>query len=137
MYAGFWGLKIINESQANLSSLGARISVSPIHKLKLILYSFLTAYFLQVIIDLILLFYLNVVLKIDFGNEIGRVILLTLTGSLAGMSVGTLIGALPLKNENAKISIFVMISMLLSFLSGLMYLDIKYIIANKLPSSII
>lgn len=133
LYAGFWGIKIVNESQANLSSLGARISVSKVHKAKLILSSFLAAYLLQLIIMTIVLAYIMLVLKIDFGTELFRVGLLTAIGSLAGMSYGTLIGTIPLKKADTKITIFTVVAMFLSFLSGLMAVEVKYVIAENLP----
>ena len=36
MYGGFWGLRVVGDVQANLSAVGARINLVPVHKLKLL-----------------------------------------------------------------------------------------------------
>lgn len=133
LFASFWGLKIINESQANLSDKGMRLSVSPVHKLKVIVYSLLSGLALHFLITIIVLLYLTFVLSVDFASQFGYILLLCLFGSLAGITFGALIGSIPVKKENLKVGIVVMASNFLSFLSGLMYAPMKYIISEKLP----
>lgn len=133
LYGGTFGVNAVIETEANLSKKGARVSVSPIHKFKLLLASFLAAIVIHYSEVLILLGYLTFVLKIDLGNQILPVLLLTFVGSLAGTSLGTLIGVSNKKSENMKMSILISITMLFSFLAGMMVLQIKYIIANKIP----
>ncbi|MFA5603372.1 MAG: ABC transporter permease [Bacilli bacterium] len=133
LYGGTFGVNAVIETEANLSKKGSRVSVSPIHKFKLLLASFLAAIVIHYSEVLILLGYLTFVLKIDLGNQILPVLLLTFVGSLAGTSLGTLIGVSNKKSENMKMSILISITMLFSFLAGMMVLQIKYIIANKIP----
>ena len=133
MYAGFWGIKTVNESEANLSAQGARLSIAPVHKLKVFLYSLSAAFVIQYIEILLILAYLVYGLGIDFGNQIGHIMLLCLVGCFAGLAFGSMVGAMTTKSENVKISILTSISMALSFLAGMMGSGIKYIIDDKLP----
>lgn len=133
MYAGFWGIKTVNESEANLSGQGARLCLSPVHKLKAFIYSILAAFLIQFIELLIILAYLILGLKVDFGDQIGYILLLCFIGSFTGIIFGSMISALTTKNENLKSGIMISVSMILSFLSGMMVMDMKYIIADKFP----
>jgi ABC-2 type transport system permease protein len=133
MYAGFWGIKTVNESEANLSSQGARLSISPVHKLKAFLYSLSAAFIIQYIELLIILAYMVFILGIDFGNQIGYIMLLCFVGCFAGISFGSMVGSMFSKDENTKIAILISVSMILSFLSGMMFLDMKYIISENVP----
>lgn len=133
MYAGFFGISAVNESEANLSVRGARINVSPTHKLKSLIANILAGWVIQYTELLILLGYLLFVLHVDFGNQIWYILLLILFGSLAGISAGILFGAWSKKDEDSKITIFVSLSMVLSFLAGMMIVTMKYIISEAFP----
>lgn len=78
MYAGFWGVKTINETEANISEKGARLNISPAHKLKVLICSLLVALIIQYIECLLVLAYLVFILGVDFGSQIGYIMLLTL-----------------------------------------------------------
>lgn len=133
LYGGSFGINAINEVEANLSKRAARLSVSPIHKLKTLVASLLAGFIIQYAEVLILLAYLMFVLGIDFGNQTSYIILLTLFGSLAGITMGMLIGACNKKSENTKTGILISYTMVCSFLAGMMILDMKYIIAKNAP----
>ena len=133
MYAGFWGIKTVNELEANLSGQGIRLCLSPVHKLKAFLYSLLAAFLINFIEILIVLGYLVYGLKIAFGNQINYIILLCFIGSFTGIIFGAMISAITTKSENFKTGLMIAISMFLSFLSGMMVMDMKYIIADKFP----
>ncbi len=133
LYGGFFGMNAVQETEANLSKKGARLSVSPTHKLKALLVSLLVGFIIQYAEVLILLAYLIFALGVDFGNQTIYIIILTFFGSIAGMSLGTLIGACNKKSEQIKTGILLTITMTCSFLSGMMILDMKYIIAKNVP----
>ena len=69
-------------------------------------------------------------LNIDFGSHILLCILLSILGSLAGLSIGLLVSVLFKTNENTKVGIIIAISMVCSFLSGMMGITMKYIVDN-------
>lgn len=133
LYGGFFGINAVNEVEANLSKRAARVSVAPTHKLKTLVASLLAGFIIQYAEVLILLAYLIFVLGIDFGNQTLYIIILTLFGSLAGTTLGTLIGSSNRKSEGTKTGILVSITMACSFLAGMMILDMKYIIAKNVP----
>lgn len=133
VYGGFWGCKTINESEANLSYHGARLVVSPVHKLKVLIASLLAAFTVQYLEVIVLLLYLMFIIGIDFGNQTLFIFILSLFGCLAGIALGSLVGASNKKSENFKTGLLSSISMFMSFLSGMMYIDMKMIVANNLP----
>ncbi len=133
IYGGFFGVNAINETEANLSKRGARINVAPTHKIKVLLASLLVALVVHYAEVLIVMGYLMFILGIEFGSQIGYILLLALVGSLAGISLGAVVGAASKKSEDAKAGILVSVTMLCSFLSGMMMAQMKYIISQKVP----
>lgn len=133
LYGGFFGLYTINEVEANLSKKGARVTVAPVKKTTVILSSLLVSLFVQYIEVLILISYLTLILGIDFGNQLGNILLLSLFGCLAGISMGILIGVSSKKSENLKMGILISSTMFCSFLSGMMMMQMKYIIEKNVP----
>lgn len=132
-YGGFFGSREITDIQANLSACAARINVAPVHKLKTFLYSASASILIQFTEMLILMLYLYFALHVDFGTKTGYILLTVFIGSVAGVSFGAFISALVKKNESLKIAILVGVTMLGSFLSGMMFGDMKYIVAKNVP----
>lgn len=128
LYGSMLSMYIINYILPNMNSVGKRISVSGIKKSSLLISSLISSYIVQVVGIFILFIYTIFVLKVDYGNNIDKVILLMLTGSFAGLSLGVLVSSLIKTNENAKTGILVGITMLMCFMSGMMGITMKYII---------
>lgn len=133
MYGGFWGLRVTTMVEANLSRQGTRINMVPLSKYKVLFSGMASAFIFQYATMLLLLCYLVFGLHVEFGSQVGYIALLMAIGSLAGISMGNLIGNGLRKEENTKISIVTMISMLMSFLSGMMIIDIKYYLTTYFP----
>lgn len=132
-YGAFFGLKEVIDIQADLTKRAARLNVAPIHKLK-VLTSGLCAGFLVLIAEVMLLMsYLVFVLKIDFGDQIGYILLTCVVGCAAGITFGALISALVKKGEGVKTAILIASTMTASFLAGMMFDKMKYIIAQNVP----
>lgn len=133
LYGAMLGMYAINNSLANMSTKGMRVSVSPLKKTKLLLSSILASYTTQ-LIGLALLFLFTIfVIKVDYGDNIGLILLLSIIGSLSGLSFGVMIGTVFKTSENAKIGIIIAFTMLGSFLSGMMGVSMKYIIDKNVP----
>lgn len=128
LYGSMLSMYIINYILPNMNSVGKRISVSGIKKLSLLISSLISSYIVQIVGIFILFIYTIFVLKVDYGSNIDKVILLMLTGSFAGLSLGVLVSSLIKTNENAKTGILVGITMLMCFMSGMMGITMKYII---------
>lgn len=133
LYGGFFGMKEVTDIQANISQRAARVNVAPVHKLKIFLVSMSSSLLVHFTELLILLAYLRFGLNIDFGAKTGFVLLTTFAGSVLGVSFGAFVSALVAKGEGIKVAIMLAVSMTGSFLAGMMYQDIKYIVAQKAP----
>lgn len=133
LYGGFISLNIIQKVQANQSDLGARNAVSPFSKTKMLLISFLISYSIDFVILMIMMGYITFILSIDFGTYTGYILLCIAVGILAGNSLGTLIGVSIVKKEHTKIAILTSVTLFLSMLSGMMFIQMKYFIDTYLP----
>jgi len=132
-YGCFWGMREITDIQADLSSLAARINTAPVHKMKAFIYSLCASLLIHLVEMAILLSFLRFVLNVDFGSRTGYVILTVILGSIAGLSFGAFVSALVKKSEGFKIGIMIGATMIGSFLAGMMYQNMKYIVAKKVP----
>jgi len=133
LYGGFSGVKEITDIQGDLSKRAARINMAPVHKMKMFIYSLCAAFLIQYAEILIVLGYLHFALKIDFGNQLSYILLLCFVGCSTGISLGTMIGAFIKKSEGLKIGVLIGITMIGSFLSGMMYANIKYLVDKSMP----
>ncbi len=132
-YGSLLGNQEIMVIQANISPSAARVNVAPVHKLRAFIASSSASLLIHLVEMLMLLAYLFFALKVDFGSKIGYTLLTMLVGSVAGLSFGAFISAIVKKSEGVKIAILFTTTMFCSFLSGMMYQDMKYIIAQKAP----
>jgi ABC-2 type transport system permease protein len=133
IFAANWGLDEVVNIQADLSERGARVSVSPINKMKLFLCN-LAAAFTDHMGSLILLFiYMYYVIKVDFGNNLLYLMLICLLGSLCGLALGGTVGIWVKKKAEIKEAILTMIILGGGFLSGMMVGGMQYLIAEKCP----
>lgn len=133
LYGGILGMVAINQNLANMSSNGKRVAISPISKMKLIFSSALASYVTQLIGIILLFVYTILVLKVDYGNHFLQVILLSLAGCFAGLSMGIAVSSLIKQGENVKTGIIISITMMGCFLSGMMGITMKYIIDKNIP----
>lgn len=132
--ASFCGLRTTSQIEANLSRQGTRIGVSPISKLITVLSGILSAFIIQFIIMMVLMAYLVFGLGIDFGSQTGYILLLIAIGCFTGVGLGNFAGnVLKFKKEDTKISFLSSFSLVLSFFSGMMIIDIKYWMQSNLP----
>lgn len=133
LYGGFFGLKEITDIQGDLSRRAARINMAPVHKMKVFLSGLSAAFLIQFTEILILLGYLYFALKVDFGNQLPYILLLSFVGCATGVSLGTMVSALVKKNEGIKVAILITTSMIGSFLAGMQYANMKYIVEKNVP----
>ena len=144
LYGGIIAMTALNNNLANMSSKGKRVSIAPVKKTKVILGSLISSYIIQTIGMILLFLFTIFVIKVDYGDNLGLIILLALVGILAGLSLGMFVGVILKNNESTKVGIIIAITMLGSFLSGMMGITMKYVIdsnvsiLNKLnPASMI
>lgn len=133
LYGAMLSMFIINYQLPNMNSTGKRISASPINKSKQLISSLLATYIVQIIGLLLLFLFTIFILKVDYGKNLLYVIITSLCGAFAGLSLGVATSTLFKTNENAKTGIIIAITMLFCFLSGMMGITMKYIIDKNIP----
>lgn len=133
LYGSMLSMYVLNYSQANISSVGKRISVSSSKKSNLLLSGFLASYVVQLVGIFILLFVTLFLFRVDFGNNLIYVFILSLFGSLAGLTLGIAVSSIGNISEVTKNGILISIIMFCCFLSGMMGVKMKYIIDKNVP----
>lgn len=133
LYGGILGMVAVNQNLANMTNQGKRVSVSPIKKAKLLISSLLAGYIAQLVGLALLFIYTVFVLKVDYGNNVGLIILLSMVGSFAGLSMGVAVASVIKASDNAKSGILISITMLGCFFSGMMGVTMKYVIDKNVP----
>ena len=133
MYGGIIGAVAISWILANMTNIGKRTSVSPSSKLSMILSSCIASYIVQIIGIAILFAFTIFALKVDYGDKLPQIILLSSIGCLAGLSLGLAVSTTVKSGEGAKVGIILAITMTGSFLSGMMGVTMKYIIDKNVP----
>ena len=130
----FLGVRSSLDSQANLSALGARRSITPTHKLKLILIDMTVLFIIHFINILVLNLYLIKVLGISLGDKYRRASDRGLSwGSMIGVSLGIAFGCLSKLSTDMKLGLTVAITLIPGFLAGLMFGNMKNIIELHCP----
>lgn len=132
MFAAFSSVEKISKMQANTSSLGIRRSLSPNHKMVMVLSEYLALWIVQFFVEIIALVYMTV-LGVDFGDKYPAIALTLFVGSGIGLSMGVITGSLRGLGEKAKIGITTTISMLLSILADLCVGGIKDLVEHHFP----
>lgn len=133
LYGGILGMTAMNQCLANMSHNGKRVSVAPISKAKLILSSACSSYLMQLIGLLLLFLYTIFVIHVDYGSNLPLIVLLSLVGSFAGLSLGIFVASIFKSNENTKVGVMISFTMLGCVLAGMMGITMKYVIDKNIP----
>lgn len=129
----YLAIKECCESQANLSALGARRCITPTHKLKLIMNSFLILVLIQYFNVMVLTGIVQFVFHIDLGGNAGGIMLINLLGSMISISLGIMLGSISKLSLGMKMSFGVLFTLFPGFLAGLMFGDMKNLIEQHCP----
>ena len=127
LYGGMLGMVAMGYA------LQPRVAVSPLPKGRVVLGGVLAGYFIQLIGLALLFAYTVLALGVDYGTNLPRIILLALSGSLAGLSIGVAVAALVRAGETVKTGIIISVSMLGCFFAGMMGITMKYVIDSHIP----
>lgn len=119
--------------QANQSLVGARISVVPVSRFRMIFSGFLTSFILQFGNVLITFAYIKFVLKMYMGNDVAKILLVCLVGSTFGVALGILIASVGKIGNIAKSMILTGVSLFSSFLAGLMNEKMRGMVEQTCP----
>ncbi len=132
LFGCYLGKSNAKDIQANLSSIAARRCVSASKKITLVFadsLAALTIHFLEIVI---VYFYL-LLIGVDIGKQPLLFFLTCFFGSMIGILLGQFVGVAVRGSENAKEGICTSVSLALSFLSGLMFANIKDIVEKNAP----
>jgi|SRR5690554_2578882 len=132
-FGGYWGIALVNDIQADQSPLASRVNITPTHKLKLILLYTLAAITIHFLGNLVLIAYLKYVLKIEFAHNTILIVLTSFIGTISGIALGAFLSSIIKGSPAKKEGLITTISLTLSFLSGLMIVDVKYLISKNVP----
>lgn len=133
LFAASLGHREMTDMQANQSTKGARICISPAKRYKLLLGSFAAALTFQAIADAILMLYLVYALDVDFGSRLGYVVLTLVVSSINGLFLGSTISAFVKGADDKKESIISAVTLASCFFAGLMFNVMKYVVATYIP----
>lgn len=132
-YGVFAGIEAVNLSQANQSYLGARINITPIKKSTLLISGMIVGLLFNIASNILLLFFLQYVLKLELFTNLAYSSIFILLGNLFGICLGLFIGSSNKKSPGIKVMISIILTLSLSFLSGMMSPDIKIAIDKSWP----
>ncbi len=119
--------------QADMSELGKRMTVSPVKKGSYIVSGLAVVVMLNVLANLLLLAYLNWILKISLFTDYPASIGLILAGNLVGITMGVWIGSNSRISPQLKTGLGIGIPLFLSSLAGMMSVNIKTMVMRYLP----
>lgn len=129
----FLGAQSSVDSQADISALGARRSVTPTHKLQLILTDMLVLFFIHFCNVGILTCYVRFVLGIRLGGSGGSILMVIGMGSMIGVSIGMVLGCIRRLSFGGKMGMCVCFTLFPGCLAGLMFGQMKDIIEHRCP----
>jgi ABC-2 type transport system permease protein len=132
-YGIFPGIVTVILIQANLTNVGKRINITPLRKNEFLLAGIIVSLILNLLSNGILLIFIKYILKINLFTELKYSTVLIIMGNLFGVALGMFIGASNKQNENTKTIIGIMITLVLSALSGMMSPNIKISIDKNIP----
>lgn len=129
----YLGVRSSFDTQADLSPLGTRRSITPTHHFTLIMVDMLILCLIHFFNILVLNLYIVKVLGISLGNNIPALLLVDFMGSVIGICLGLAFGCISKLSIGIKMSISVGITLFPAFLAGLMLGNIKNIIELHCP----
>lgn len=132
-YGIFPGIETVSLMQANLTNVGKRINATPLRKNDFLLAGVIVSLTLNLLSNGILLIFIKYFLKISLFTEMKYSTIFIIVGNLFGVALGIFIGASNKQNENAKTILGIMITLLLSALSGMMSPNIKILVDKNIP----
>jgi ABC-2 type transport system permease protein len=133
LYAAFNAIYALSTTEANLSKVGARFSVGPTHKMKILFINIISATIFNMVAITLLFIYLKFILGVDFGENALAAYLISLVGCVTGIALGLLVSSIIKGSENFKNGIVSVIVMSMSGLAGMFSNAIKMWIDNEFP----
>lgn len=132
-YGVFVGIETASLTQANLTNIGARLNMTPLKKRNFLLAGLMVALALNLVANGLLLLFVKYVLKMTLFTELEHSLLFILLGNLFGVALGIFIGVSNKKSNGVKTMISIVVTLSLSFLSGMMSQEVKLVLDKNMP----
>ncbi len=132
MFGGFWGKREVEDIQANLSPQAMRLNLVPIRKLKAFgssICASITIHYLSLIVTVA---FMALILDVDFGSQLGYILIICFFSSTMGVSFGAFVAAL-IKNDGIRNAVTLAVSLALSAIAGMVNPSLKYLVTDSLP----
>lgn len=133
LYGCFLGVGCAKEFKANLSDLAARRVAASTNRFIILLGEVTAQITAQFVCCTLGACYLKYALKIDFGDQMARMLLVILLGSSIGVMLGLFVGSIGRLEDGVKDGLCVGVSMLCSFLAGLMIGNMYRVVEQNVP----
>lgn len=133
LYGYVWGLYVVYQYEANLSTNAKRNLIAPVRKRTGFLASITVAWLFNLVITFVFVLYLKWGLGVDFGGQGWPIFCLILLGAFTGVSFGSLIGVSNRGSIEFKSGLGIVLTMLFSFLAGMMVPNMKVLIQTHAP----
>lgn len=132
-YGVFAGIETASLTQANLTNIGARLTVTPLKKRNFLLAGVMVALALNLAANGLLLLFIKYVLKMVLFTDFNHSLLFILLGNLFGVTLGVFIGVSNKQSNGVKTMISIVVTLSLSFLSGMISPNLKVILDERIP----
>lgn len=133
MYASMMGVQLVKMVQANQSATAMRMNLAPVSKMKGFSAIFMAGATIESVIMIIVYLYLRYIMNINFGDRQLYIMIVSVIGGITGLSVGALISVIVKAGDNMKTGICLGVSMIGSYLAGMMDDTMKYTVMQKAP----
>jgi ABC-2 type transport system permease protein len=133
LFGGFWGRRVIEDLQANLSPLGARMALTPVHKLRALTSSMLASVAIHVLSLFVLVAFMWLALGVDFGAQLGSVILFCVVAGYMGVAFGAFVASIARGSDGVRLGILLAVSLGSSTIAGMVHPSIKYAVTEAVP----
>jgi ABC-2 type transport system permease protein len=132
MQGAMLSVELTNRCLPNLSNRGKRVAIAPTRKSTMLISSLLAGYTMLFFSLIALITFMRFILGVEFGSNIGLIMLLSAVGALAAMMLGVLLSVTFKTNESAKNVIVVIVTMVGCLFAG-MFGGMKIIFDEMCP----
>ena len=111
MQGAMMSAELMNRCLPNISNRGKRVAIAPTRKGVIVLSNLLAGYVMLVFSVCALIAFMRFVLGVEFGNNMGLIMLLAAVGSLTATMMGMFLSIVLKTNESAKNVIILIVTM--------------------------
>lgn len=133
LYGMTFAIFELNQILGNQSPQGARLHVSPAKRGTILSAGILVCFIFQYAINWIMILYMDLFLGVNLLEYGWQLALLMFAATLCSIGFGMIIGITVKARADTKISMAIGISMLMSFLAGMMTPNVRYTMIRNVP----